>query len=305
MNLSPEGQRLVEDVASRHGFGVDAVTQMLVAVAQGNGTQAQFNHPEFGGMGQWSQGGMIMIGDMFNNALKARVDALCNELASALASRSLWAAPAASQRQSQSSSGMPSGVQMQSQGGGGAGTSLFIGGGGFGGGNWWPAELGSPSSTGSQNDLRYAYFPAARRLAIDINGTVTVYDTGDHQIGGVAQQQGSGASFTFTSQLGLVRVADLRVVSPTATESPAAAAPAAPEPKVAAPEPAVPTASAPPPPPPAQPKPEPKAAPTPPPVSGASGDIFATLEKLADLHARGILSAEEFQAKKAELLSRL
>lgn len=307
MNLSPEGQRLVEDVASRHGFGVDAVTHMLVAVAQGNGTQAQFNHPEFGGMGQWSQGGMIMIGDMFNNALKARVDALCNELASALASRSLWAAPAASQRQSQSSSGgLPPGVQMQSQGGSGAGTSLFIGGGGFGGGNWWPAELGSPSSTGSQNDLRYAYFPAARRLAIDINDQVTVYDTGDHQIGGVAQQQGGGASFTFTSQLGLVRVADLRVVSP-ATETPAA--PAAAEPMVAAAEPAAPTASAPPsppsPPPAAQPTPEPKAAPTPPPAAGASGDVFAALEKLADLHARGILSAEEFQAKKAELLSRL
>ncbi len=35
-------------------------------------------------MGQWSQGGMIMIGDMFNNALKYRVDALCSELSSLL-----------------------------------------------------------------------------------------------------------------------------------------------------------------------------------------------------------------------------
>jgi hypothetical protein len=34
-------------------------------------------------------------------------------------------------------------------------------------------------------------------------------------------------------------------------------------------------------------------------------DVFATIEKLAALHAKGILSDEEFAAKKAELLSRL
>ena len=34
-------------------------------------------------------------------------------------------------------------------------------------------------------------------------------------------------------------------------------------------------------------------------------DIFAKIERLADLQQKGILSAEEFAAKKAELLSRL
>ena len=72
--LTPEGERIVEDIARRHGFSTDAATSLLRALAAGNGTQAQFNHPELGGMGQWSQGGMIMIGDMFNNGLKARVD---------------------------------------------------------------------------------------------------------------------------------------------------------------------------------------------------------------------------------------
>ena len=61
--------------------------------------------------------------------------------------------------------------------------------------------------------MRYAFFPATRRLAIELGGRLTVYDTGDHQIGGVSQQQGSGASLTFTSQHGLVRVADLPVVT--------------------------------------------------------------------------------------------
>jgi hypothetical protein len=35
------------------------------------------------------------------------------------------------------------------------------------------------------------------------------------------------------------------------------------------------------------------------------GDVFTLIERLADLHAKGILSAEEFAAKKTELLSRL
>ena len=34
-------------------------------------------------------------------------------------------------------------------------------------------------------------------------------------------------------------------------------------------------------------------------------DIFAQIERLADLQKKGILSSEEFAAKKAELLSRL
>ena len=47
---------------------------------------------------------------------------------------------------------------------------------------------------------------------------------------------------------------------------------------------------------------------TPEPASGASGDpaaIVAAIESLAGLHQRGILSDEEFAAKKAELLGRL
>jgi len=43
-------------------------------------------------MGQWTQGGMTMVGDMFNHRLKARVDAVCTELAFLLRSRSVFAA---------------------------------------------------------------------------------------------------------------------------------------------------------------------------------------------------------------------
>ncbi len=34
-------------------------------------------------------------------------------------------------------------------------------------------------------------------------------------------------------------------------------------------------------------------------------DVLATIEKLAELRAKGILSNEEFSAKKAELLGRI
>ena len=91
------------DVATRHGVSLDAARALLGALVQGSGRQAQFNHPDLGGMGQWSQGGMMMVGDMFNQGLKYRVDALCNELAGLLRSQPFAEAePERSQSQSQS-----------------------------------------------------------------------------------------------------------------------------------------------------------------------------------------------------------
>ena len=103
MELTSEGRRVVDELAQRHGVSSDAVLTLLRAVAAGNGTRAQFSHPELGGMGQWSQGGMIMVGDMFNNALKHRVDVLCSELSALVRNQPLYPA-GASQSQSQSQS---------------------------------------------------------------------------------------------------------------------------------------------------------------------------------------------------------
>ena len=104
-NLTPEGLRIVTDVATRHRVSLDAAITLLGALAQGNGRQAQFNHPDLGGMGQWSQGGMIMIGDMFNQGLKHRVDLLCREIASLLRCQPSLNQPDASHSQSQGQSG--------------------------------------------------------------------------------------------------------------------------------------------------------------------------------------------------------
>lgn len=204
--LSHQGHQLVSELAQRHGFSTDAVTAMLYAVLYGNGTMAQFSHPELGGSGQWMRSGMIMLGDMFNNALKGRVDALCNEI-SAVLSREPGLLQAGS-FQSQNQGG--AGYQTQTAGDSLGQSSLFIA---DHTDHWWPAELGTPNATGAQNNVKYAYFPGARRLAVDTGGTVWVYDTQDHQIGGFAQQQGGDASITFTSQFGTVNLASLPVIS--------------------------------------------------------------------------------------------
>jgi hypothetical protein len=43
-------------------MSTDAVRAILEAASGGG--MAQFNYPDLGGMGQWSSGGMLMIGDM-------------------------------------------------------------------------------------------------------------------------------------------------------------------------------------------------------------------------------------------------
>ncbi|MEE4023794.1 SHOCT domain-containing protein [Gordonia sp. PKS22-38] len=267
--LTPEGDTAVNDIAQRHGLSRDAVVSMLVAVNAGGGTMAQFSIPELGGSGQWMRGGMTMVGNMFDNALKARVDTLCNELAQMLATMTVFppaAAPA----------------------------------GGFAANNWWPAELGSPSSSGGQNHVRYAIFPGPRRLAINIDGVVRIFDTGEHNIGGVQQQQGAAYGLvTFTSQFGTFDVSSLQELGTQPGDGPAAAAPPEAAPAFAAPEPQAPQPQAP------QPQGPESQAPLPPTGSDDSAGIISAIESLAGLHQRGILSDEEFAAKKAELLGRL
>jgi hypothetical protein len=78
---------------------------------------------------------------------------------------------------------------------------------------WWPSGLDQPSCSGGQNQWRYAFFPRQRRLAIERDGQVQVYDTGDHEISGVSQQQsGTGTSPQFVSQHGELDLESLKRV---------------------------------------------------------------------------------------------
>ena len=128
-------------------------------------------------------------------------------------------------------------------------------------------------------------------MAINHQGQISVYDTGQHQITGVSQQQGASQSITFTSQHGLVRLAELPLIELADKDD-------APEPSATQPT------------------------QTPADVASVSieaiplggkqdvvgrpvDDIITMIERLAELRRKDILSEEEFTAKKAELLSRL
>lgn len=141
----------VESLARQHGVSPGAVQALAEALRRGGGRQAQFSHPDLGGMGQWSDG-MTQVGDMFNTALRDKVDKLC---------RALSEQPDTAPQPAPSS------------------------------GDWWPAGLGRVSATGAQNGMRYACFPDARRVAVEQGGTVTLYDSGEHRITGVSQSNGA------------------------------------------------------------------------------------------------------------------
>jgi len=264
--LTNAGQNVVDDIARRYNLSQDAVIHMLVAVNNGGGSMAQFSCPELGGSGQWMRGGMTMVGDMFNHGLKMTVDNLCSELANVLATTQVFIP-------------IPAGSRYSNQ--------------------WWPSDLGSPFSSGAQNNIRYAVFP--QRLAVELNGQVTVYDTLNHNIGGVSQQQGGDTSLTFSSQFGTVAVSSLPIVSgaglPPAPQTNFAVSPdinqnsgyqQAPQQNFSAPAVANVDMS--------------YAAPV---SQQPREDIIGLIEGLARLHSAGVLSDSEFNNKKAELLNRL
>ena len=184
----------LDAVAAHHGFSRAAMSALWDALRRGGGRMAQFSHPELGGMGQWS-GGMLQIGAMFDHVLKARVAAACADLAAGRpVDHGGIAAPDLAGRQRLD----PSVQTMTPRAGERA--------------EWWPGGFGWPSASGAQNGLRYAYFAEARRLAVERDGHVMLYDTGRHQIFGVSQSQSHGARLTFTADDGTVDIDALRII---------------------------------------------------------------------------------------------
>jgi hypothetical protein len=158
---------------------------------------------------------------------------------------------------------------------------------------WWPPGLVGPSTSGAQNGVRYACFPAERRVVIERNGALEIYDTGAHEIDRVVLQQEPGSRMRFTGQHGPVDLASFQRV--TDEEEASAASPSdastdvSPLPDDALPT--MPAAGVPP-------------APAPRPA-GTHDEVLDTIDRLAQLHQRGVLTPDEFNSKKAELLGRL
>ncbi|MDB4837460.1 SHOCT domain-containing protein [Marinomonas sp.] len=253
-NLTHDGQQLVNNLSTKYNLSYDAVVHMLISVNNGSGSMAQFNCPELGGSGQWMRGGMTMVGDMFNYGLKMTVDNLCNELSNGLANMQVFVP-------------IPQGAPGSNE--------------------WWPGDLGQPFSSGAQNNIRYAVFP--NRLAVELNGQVTVYNTLDNNISGVSQQQGGDSSLSFSSQYGTIAVNSLPIVSGV-TPLPA------PQSNFAEPVQNV-----------LQQNQDMTMQPQKNILANASSvdEAIQLIEKLANLKDMGALSESEFNAKKAELLGRI
>jgi len=252
-----EGQSALQNIASRYNLSYESICLMFQSVNNGGGTMAQFFIPEWGS-GQWMKGGMTMCGDMFNTGLQATVSNLCDELSTLMETTIVF------EPMPDSSSGLASTT-------------------------WWPSELGYPDTSGGQNNLRYAYFRQHCRMAIDVSGVISIYDTLDHQIGGVQQQQGEGHSVTFTSQYGTVDpinlplISGLGSISEYSPQTPSSTDESKSNTLVEVLEPSnVKTHSA-----------------------EKSADIFKNIESLSDLYQAGVLTQNEFETKKAELLSRI
>lgn len=259
--LNTDGQQKVNEIAARYNLQPETVESLLNAIVRGNGTMAQFNLPELGGQGQWMAGGMTMVGDMFNHSLKVKVEKLCGELVALVTSAVLFESKSEAVQTQQS----PARADVQNDFFSEPSTS-------------WPAIFGNPTSSGSQNNFRYAYFAPVHRLVIEDGGKRTIYDTKHHQITGVSQQQGDTSSYRFTSQEGQVDLSTLQVVSD----------------------------------PDARPQPTPEIAYD----VTSNADlrsqekspqdiIIATIEKLNILFEKGQISEQEFSEKKRELLERL
>ena len=251
-SLTNEGLQAIEEIAGRYDLKVESVEALVNAVIKGNGSMAQFNIPELGGNGQWMKGGMTMVGDMFNNSLKAKVDKLCTELSNLVSTKVIF---------------------EESHEAGFDGKSNLSD-------SYWPPAFGSPSSSGAQNNFKYAYFGPVRRLVIEEDGKRRIFDTKHHQISGISQQQGSGRSYQFTSQEGPVDIADLALISEPnqqTQETPGIAYDVThafssnTDTKAHSPE----------------------------------DIIIATIEKINILFEKGQITEEEFKTKKKELLARL
>lgn len=202
--LTAQWQQKITDLAQQYDVSTDAVLYLLQTINNNNNsTIAKFSHPELGS-GQWMPDGMttVEVNNDSNNSLTAKINGLCLELSHILPNEPVIYVPLSlqSQRQNQQQGSYSDSIIHE---GNNVGTSS----------NWWPSDLGVPTMTGTQNNMRYAYFAEIKRLAMEIDGQVTIFDTLDHQISGISQQPGTNLSITFTSQDGTMDLLNLPVIS--------------------------------------------------------------------------------------------
>ena len=175
-------------MAGRYGVSLDAALTLLDALGQGNGAQAQFNHPDTGGMGQWSQGGMIMIRRRVQpRSQTPRLRAL--QRAGRALARAAAGAIAIAERGRRGEPVRRRGGRIEPM---------------------VARRIGQPGVDGRAK--RYCATPISPAFAGSPSsraGAFSVYDSGEHMVSQVLSGAGRRPDADFTSQLGVVRVADL------------------------------------------------------------------------------------------------
>jgi hypothetical protein len=175
-------------IAERYHVPETKVRELYGILQKTGGQQAQFTCEQLGGPVQWMPG-MIMVTRWNDHHLKTRVDGLCSEIA-AIVQGSESSAPGALRKPAKN------------------GETSFC----TIGESWWPSHFGHPSSCGDQNGMRYAYFPEKKRLLIQQGARIDQYDTAEHHLTGVSQQQGVTHTLTFSSDEGPVDVKRLKCI---------------------------------------------------------------------------------------------
>jgi hypothetical protein len=182
---------VIPEIAARYLIPEEKVREIYGQLQANGGTQCQFECVQLGGPVQWMPG-MVMTSRLHDHDLRARVDGLCSELCAIVRGMDT-AAPAAFRRDADAP---PAASRVDLP----AGES------------WWPATLGSPTASGDQNGVRYAYFPDKHRLLLQEGARIDAYDTQDYRLTGVAQQQGHTRSITFNSDHGPVPLSQFKCV---------------------------------------------------------------------------------------------
>ncbi|MES1930760.1 hypothetical protein SADO_15969 [Salinisphaera dokdonensis CL-ES53] len=246
-------------LAEQYGFSEAAVRHLFEAVTEGGGDMAMFDHDEFHGPGQWMRGGLIMTTTPGDRVLNNAIESLCNRLSALLRAQQVQEQPGRKRISPTARAWDTSAAPRQ---------------------RWWPAEWGDPVATGQADDLAYAFFDDAARLAIQHGHDVDLYKTADHHITGISQaQQGPTGSLVFTTPFGELELAQLERCDSSRqnADGPTRSDRMADNGENCA------DASS----------------------TQSSTEILDAIKELGALHRDGVLTDEEFAAKKQDLLQRL
>ena len=191
-------QDVIPSIAERYRVSLDAAREVERALRATGGRQAQFDHPELGGAGQWMPG-MLMVQAGIDRQLRTRIEGLLDEV-SAVVRGSETAAPAALSRDRDSPAAL-SRVDLPA------------------GESWWPASYGHPSAQGCQSGIRYAWFPGRRCVLVQVGSRIDCFDTADRQVHGVGQtsasvetQQGHTSRLVLSTSTGEIPLDQLECV---------------------------------------------------------------------------------------------